>query len=103
VTAPRSSRASKRSPAPTGRTPSSTRRFSSWRPWALVLAGWGATQYPYLISPDLTIRGAAAPDSTLRPLTAALLLGALVLLPSMYGLFKGRTAFAPTEEDTHGS
>ena len=28
---------------------------------ALILAGWGAAQYPHLIAPDLTIHNAAAP------------------------------------------
>jgi cytochrome d ubiquinol oxidase subunit II len=69
---------------------------------ALVLCGWALGQYPYLISPDLTIRGAAAPDATLRPLLFALALGALVLLPSMYWLFrvfKRQPAFAPLEDE----
>jgi cytochrome d ubiquinol oxidase subunit II len=66
----------------------------------LVLCGWAAGQYPYLISPDLTIRGAAAPEATLRPLLIALAAGVPVLVPSMYWLlrvFKRRPAFDSME------
>ncbi len=68
----------------------------------LVLCGWALGQYPFLIRPAITIRSAAAPDATLRPLLIALALGALVLFPSMYWLlrvFKRRPAFAPLEEE----
>jgi cytochrome d ubiquinol oxidase subunit II len=54
---------------------------------ALIIAGWGARQYPYLIPPDITIPSAAAPQATLWALTAALTGGALVLFPSFYYLF----------------
>lgn len=67
----------------------------------LVLCGWALAQYPYLISPGVTIRSAAAPAATLRPLLIALGVGALVLFPSMFWLFrvfKRRPAFAPLED-----
>jgi len=54
----------------------------------LILVGWGAAQYPRLIEPDLTLRGAAAPEATLRLVAWALLVGALVLVPSLLYLFK---------------
>jgi cytochrome bd ubiquinol oxidase subunit II len=54
---------------------------------ALIFAGWGAAQYPFLIPPDITIYTAAAPVATLRALTVALAGGALVLFPSFYYLF----------------
>lgn len=47
----------------------------------LIVATWGAGQYPYLVPPDLTIRAAAAPASTLRMLTWALAVGAALLFP----------------------
>jgi cytochrome d ubiquinol oxidase subunit II len=62
----------------------------------LILAGWGAAQYPYLIEPNITIQAAAAPPITLRLLLIALAAGALVLFPSIYFLFrifKGPDAF----------
>ncbi|HET9299390.1 MAG TPA: cytochrome d ubiquinol oxidase subunit II [Candidatus Polarisedimenticolaceae bacterium] len=54
----------------------------------LIVLGWGAAQYPRLIEPDLTLRGAAAPEATLRLVAWALLAGALVLIPSLLYLFK---------------
>ncbi len=64
----------------------------------LIVAGWGARQYPYLIPPDISIYSAAAPAGTLRALTAALACGAVVLFPSFYYLFyvfKGHTLNEP--------
>lgn len=55
---------------------------------ALILWGWGIAQLPYLVEPDITIRGAAAPPATLRLLLTALSLGALVLFPSLYALLR---------------
>lgn len=53
----------------------------------LILLGWGLAQYPYLIVPDVTLSGAAAPRYTLRLLTGALAAGALLLFPSFGYLF----------------
>jgi cytochrome d ubiquinol oxidase subunit II len=55
---------------------------------SLIVWGWALAQYPYLVVPSLTITNAAAPPQTLRLLLAALALGALVLLPSFYYLFR---------------
>jgi cytochrome bd ubiquinol oxidase subunit II len=55
---------------------------------ALVFWGWGLSQYPYILPPDLTIAAAAAPDATLRAVLGALGLGAIVLFPSLYYLFR---------------
>ncbi|HET7109735.1 MAG TPA: cytochrome d ubiquinol oxidase subunit II [Gemmatimonadales bacterium] len=74
-----------------------TRRFRLSRLLAaaqvsLILAGWATAQFPWLVVPEHTIQSAAAPDSVLRPLLVALLIGALVLAPSVYTLmrvFKG--------------
>jgi cytochrome d ubiquinol oxidase subunit II len=54
----------------------------------LILGGWAVAQYPFLIVPDLTIANTAAPPVTLRLLIIALSLGAIVLLPSLYFLFR---------------
>jgi cytochrome bd ubiquinol oxidase subunit II len=71
----------------------------------LVLGGWALGQYPFLISPTVTIRGAAAPAATLEPLAAVLSVGALVLFPSMvwlFRVFKREPAFAALEDDGGG-
>ncbi|MBI5069133.1 MAG: cytochrome d ubiquinol oxidase subunit II [Deltaproteobacteria bacterium] len=65
---------------------------------ALIVAGWGASQYPYLVVPDMTLASASAPAATQRLLLAALGLGALTLFPSLWLLFrvfKGRRRPAP--------
>jgi cytochrome d ubiquinol oxidase subunit II len=54
----------------------------------LVLGGWSMAQYPRLITPDVTIFDAAAPEITLRLLTYALAAGAVVLFPSLFFLFR---------------
>ena len=62
---------------------------------SLIVLGWGAAQYPFLVRPGLTLEGTAAPDATLRLLLPTLGGGALVLIPSLYWLmriFKARRA-----------
>ena len=54
----------------------------------LILGGWALCQYPYLVPPDLTIAGAAAPAVTLELVLAALALGFVVLVPSLIYLFR---------------
>ncbi|MDO8541513.1 MAG: cytochrome d ubiquinol oxidase subunit II [Opitutaceae bacterium] len=54
----------------------------------LILAGWSLAQYPNLITPDVTVASAAAPDATLRLLVVALAAGAVILLPSLFFLFR---------------
>lgn len=77
-----------------------------WRRWriarvaaaaqvSLILWGWALGQYPYLLPPSLSIADAAAPAVTLRLVVGALGVGAAVLFPSLYYLFrvfKGRRA-----------
>ncbi len=68
----------------------------------LVLWGWGAAQFPNLITPDITILNAAAPAKTLELLLTFLGLGALLLFPSfyyLYRLFKGERAFKLVESE----
>jgi cytochrome d ubiquinol oxidase subunit II len=55
---------------------------------SLILLGWGLAQYPYLVAPDITIQAAAAPNITLRLLAPALLLGSILLFPSLYFLMR---------------
>jgi cytochrome d ubiquinol oxidase subunit II len=54
----------------------------------LILWGWGLAQFPFLIEPDLTFEGAAAPAAVLRPLVVTLALGAAVAGPALAYLFK---------------
>ena len=55
---------------------------------SLILWGWAVSQYPYLVPPDLSIQGAAAPAATLRLVLIVLGLGIVVLLPSLVYLFR---------------
>jgi cytochrome d ubiquinol oxidase subunit II len=55
---------------------------------ALIIAGWGLAQFPFLIEPDLTFSNAAAPDSVLRVLIGALAAGAVLLFPSLWYLYR---------------
>jgi cytochrome d ubiquinol oxidase subunit II len=70
---------------------------------ALILWGWALAQFPFIVEPDITISSAAAPRPTLRFLLAALALGALLLFPSFYYLFrvfKSETALPETSDPT---
>jgi cytochrome d ubiquinol oxidase subunit II len=69
------------------------RRFSLARMAAiaqvtLILVGWCLAQYPNLVTPDVTVANAHAPEATLRLLVLALGTGALVLFPSLFFLFR---------------
>jgi cytochrome d ubiquinol oxidase subunit II len=55
---------------------------------ALVVIGWAAAQYPYLLVDSLTLSDAAASPQTLRLLVYVLLAGAPILGGSLYLLFK---------------
>ena len=52
-----------------------------------VIWGWGAAQYPYLLQPELTVQAAAAPATTLRAMLISLVVGAILLVPSLAFLF----------------
>lgn len=54
----------------------------------LILWGWMAAQYPYVVPPQLPYWVGTAPDITLQLLLGALGLGAFVLLPSLWYLFR---------------
>jgi cytochrome d ubiquinol oxidase subunit II len=70
-----------------------TRRYALARVAAaaqvsLIVWGWAWSQFPYVVPPDLAIATAAAPVATLRLVLVALVLGALVLFPSLFYLFR---------------
>lgn len=54
----------------------------------LVLVGWGAAQYPYLIYPTFTIENASADETTLKALLLFLAGGSFLLFPSLYYLMR---------------
>jgi cytochrome d ubiquinol oxidase subunit II len=54
----------------------------------LIVAGWGASQYPYLVVPELTLASASAPRAVQVALLWALAAGAVTLFPSLYVLFR---------------
>ncbi len=55
---------------------------------ACLLAGWGIAQHPYLVYPDVTVHGAAAPASTLRFVLWSTPFGMALLLPALWWLFR---------------
>lgn len=54
----------------------------------IILGGWGAAQYPFLVRPDLSIPSAVSPPATLRAILIALAAGALFLFPSIFALLR---------------
>src|ERR1700747_2695189 len=54
----------------------------------IILLGWGLSQFPHLVTPNVTIQNAAAPESTLRLLLLALGAGVVVLVPSLLYLLQ---------------
>ena len=87
-----------------------------WRRWyvlappvaagtvALVLGGWAAVQYPYLILPHERISDVAAGDPTLTAFLIALPIGALILIPSLvllYVTFSERTGGPGSEAERY--
>lgn len=63
-------------------------RFFAAAQVTMILVGWAVAQFPFLVEPDITIYNSAAPPVTLKLLLGALILGAVLLFPSYYYLFK---------------
>ena len=55
---------------------------------ALLVVGWALAQYPYLIYPDVTLHGAAAPAETLEFVLLSAIPGAAILVPAIWWLFR---------------
>ncbi len=53
-----------------------------------ILWGWPLAQFPWLLPRHLTIETAASPAPTLRLIAIALAIGALLLFPSLFYLFR---------------
>jgi len=63
-------------------------RFAAAAQTTLILLGWAASQYPYLLVPDLTIASAAANPRTQELVLIGLGVGSLLLFPSLYLLYR---------------
>ena len=63
-------------------------RFAAAAQVSLIVLGWGASQFPYLIVPSMTLESASAPAATQRVLLLTLAIGAVVLFPALFILFK---------------
>jgi len=66
-----------------------------------IVWGWALAQAPYIIVPDITITGAAAPPVTLESLLIVLGIGSLFLIPSLwllFAVFKGQNPAVELEE-----
>jgi cytochrome bd ubiquinol oxidase subunit II len=55
---------------------------------ALIVIGWGASQHPLLVAPDLTLAAAAAPRAPLVALLWAIAGGSVLLFPALFLLFR---------------
>lgn len=74
------------------------RRYRAARAWVvlqvvLVVGGWAAAQYPFIIPPDLTVYEAAGPDKVQWWMLGILTVGLVPLVPTyawMMWVFKGQ-------------
>lgn len=55
---------------------------------AAIVVGWVLAQRPYILPPELTLDEAAASDATLTAVVFAVGIGALVLVPSLWLLYR---------------
>jgi cytochrome bd ubiquinol oxidase subunit II len=63
-------------------------RFTAAAAVAAMTVGWAFAQSPYFLPPDLTLDEAAASDATLGAVLVGLGIGAIVLLPSLWLLYR---------------
>jgi cytochrome d ubiquinol oxidase subunit II len=63
-------------------------RLTSAAAVAMVAVGWVLAQDPYILPPRLTLARAAADDTTLATLLISVAIGALVLVPSLWYLYR---------------
>jgi cytochrome bd ubiquinol oxidase subunit II len=54
---------------------------------AFLLGSWGVSQIPYLVPPDITVEGGAGATSTLLLLLIGIIIGMIIVIPSMLFLF----------------
>ena len=65
-----------------------------------ILWGWAAAQFPDLLPGALTVDQAAADSASLRAITISLAVGAVLLLPSLWFLFRLFQAPSPSPAKT---
>lgn len=65
---------------------------------ALLVLGWGIAQYPVVVAPDLTLESAAAPRITLQLLVPVIVVGAVILVPSLWWLMRVFKSGKPSRE-----
>lgn len=65
-----------------------TARLAAMAQVGLIVLGWGLGQFPYLVYPDITIENSAAPQEVLLPVTVALGIGTVILIPSFWYLYR---------------
>jgi cytochrome bd ubiquinol oxidase subunit II len=63
-------------------------RLSAAAAVAAMTVGWALAQDPYLLPPELTLDEAAASDATLTALVISVGLGMIVLVPSLWWLYR---------------
>ncbi len=69
---------------------------------AAILTGWAVAQYPYVLPPQLTIEAAASGQATMVATLVSLIVGAVILVPSLiylYALFSKAQPAGTTAED----
>nr|BBH88860.1 cytochrome D ubiquinol oxidase subunit II [Thermosporothrix sp. COM3] len=54
---------------------------------AFLLSAWGFSQYPYLVPPALTVSAAANEPNVIKVVLISVLIGLIILLPSLYYLY----------------
>ncbi|GCF08896.1 cytochrome d ubiquinol oxidase subunit II [Dictyobacter arantiisoli] len=54
---------------------------------AFLLGSWGLSQYPYIIPPNYTIANSANDPAVITILLVGIVIGLIILLPSLYYLF----------------
>jgi cytochrome bd ubiquinol oxidase subunit II len=64
-----------------------------------LLWGWGAGQYPYLL-PGTTVSASAATDSVLTATLISMAVGALLLVPSLWWLYRTFQQSGPAHGQT---
>ncbi len=65
---------------------------------AAVVCGFGAAQYPFIVTPDVSFPSAAAPDPVLEVVAYGMTLGLVLLAPAylwLFRVFKGHTTDHP--------
>jgi cytochrome d ubiquinol oxidase subunit II len=68
---------------------------------ALVVWGWALGQFPYVLPPGLTFGAAAAPPAVLRAVLGVLVAGGVVLVPSLWALYRVFSGPAAARSATH--